>query len=52
MNDFKQAVGTAPTIDAKQVTLGSAGAGGPGGNSNLKGNQGADGVAAPMQEFK
>jgi hypothetical protein len=43
--------GTAPTFDPKQVTVGTAGAGGPGGNKSLKGNQGADGVAVPLQAF-
>ena len=43
--------GTAPVIDAKQITSGAAGKGGPGGNSNLKSNAGSDGVAAVMQSF-
>jgi len=43
--------GTAPAIDMKQITVGTAGKGGLGGSNNVKNNQGADGVAAPMQEF-
>jgi hypothetical protein len=43
--------GTAPAIDMAQITLGTAGQGGPGGNNNLSSNQGADGIAAPVQEF-
>jgi hypothetical protein len=43
--------GMAPTIGMEQITLGTAGKGGFGGNGNLSGNQGADGVAAPMQVF-
>jgi hypothetical protein len=43
--------GSAPSIDAKDMTLGVPGAGGLGGNANLKGNQGADGAASPALEF-
>jgi len=42
---------TAPAIEPKQITVGSAGQGGPGGSNNFKMNQGADGLAAPVQEF-
>jgi hypothetical protein len=43
--------GTAPTMDVKQMAIGTAGPGGPGGNNNVKSNAGAEGVAAPMQMF-
>jgi hypothetical protein len=35
----------------KQITTGTAGKGGPGGNNNLSMNQGADGIAAATQAF-
>lgn len=43
--------GMAPSIGVEQITAGAAGKGGFGGNGNLSGNQGADGVAMPMREF-
>lgn len=44
-------VGTAPSIEVKQITLGSAELGGLGGGIDPMTNQGADGIAAAMQEF-
>jgi hypothetical protein len=41
----------APTIATEQITPGAAGKGGFGGNGNLSGNQGADGVSVPRLEF-
>jgi hypothetical protein len=43
--------GMAPTMDVKQMTIGTAGPGGAGGNNNVKNNAGAAGVAAPVREF-
>jgi hypothetical protein len=34
-----------------QITLGTVGKGGLGGNSNVSMNPGADGIAAPRQQF-
>jgi hypothetical protein len=48
---LSRSAGTGPVVDASQITLGTAGKGGPGGNSNLKVAQRANGVAAPMQKF-
>jgi hypothetical protein len=43
--------GPAPTIGMEQITVGTPGMGGPGGNKNLKANQGAGGLAAQVQVF-
>jgi hypothetical protein len=44
-------LGEAPAIDPARTTIGVPGVGGDGGNTNLKGNKGADGAAQEVQTF-